>query len=347
MCMEIERVMNRYWWGAGNSQGIHWKAWDKLCIPKKHGGLGFKDLRAFNLAMLGKQAWRLLTKPEYLVASVYKARYYPKSSFYEAKMGNNPSFCWRSIMAAKSLDDQEPMIQTEMPVQLADAKVVGLIDQDTGTWDHSILTDLFQPIDVENIKRIPISPEYDDSWYWHGDPKGIYSVKNGYRRIVGNYEPDNGSFDKWLTLWSLKIPPKWKTFLWRAISDILPTTTNLIIKRVEVDPNCAMCGIVQEDTMHALVLCDFAKAIWERSSLPIPNIVTNVFHTWFSDLLNILDSNRILYATAILYHIWRARNGAVWDAAMPRPTKLLATVTATVEAWRNARLPPASVTQPQ
>ncbi|XP_019189974.1 PREDICTED: uncharacterized protein LOC109184427 [Ipomoea nil] len=52
----IERTMNRYWWRSKDDQGIHWKAWDKLCIPKKYGGLGFKELRAFNLAMLGKQA---------------------------------------------------------------------------------------------------------------------------------------------------------------------------------------------------------------------------------------------------------------------------------------------------
>ncbi|XP_019172465.1 PREDICTED: uncharacterized protein LOC109167831 [Ipomoea nil] len=313
--------------------------------------------------MLEKQAWRLLTKPESLVASIYKARYYPKNSLFEAEMGNNPNFCWRSIMVAKSLicsgvrrrigngettliwahpwihNDQEPMVQTEMPMQLAEAKFVGLIDQDTGTWDHSILTDLFQPTDVENIKKIHVSQEYEDSWYWHGDPKGIYSVKNGYRRIIGNYEHSDEAFDKWLTLWSLKIPPKWKTFLWRAISDILPITTNLIIKRVDVDPKCAMCGIVQEDTMHALVLCDFAKAIWEQSTLPIPNIVTNVFHIWFSNLLNILDFNGILHATAILYHIWRARNGAVWDAVLPRPTKLLTMAAVTMHAWRNCETP--------
>ncbi|XP_019197378.1 PREDICTED: uncharacterized protein LOC109191249 [Ipomoea nil] len=52
----IERTMNRYWWDSGTDRRIHWKAWDKLCVPKKYGGLGFKELRAFNLAMLGKQA---------------------------------------------------------------------------------------------------------------------------------------------------------------------------------------------------------------------------------------------------------------------------------------------------
>ncbi|XP_019171186.1 PREDICTED: uncharacterized protein LOC109166717 [Ipomoea nil] len=130
--------------------------------------------------------------------------------------------------------------------------------------------------------------------------------------------------------------PKWKTFIWRAISDILPTTTNLIIKRVDVDPNCTMCGISQEDTMQALVLCDFAKAIWEQSNIPIPNIMTNVFHIWFIDLLNVLDSNGILHATTILYHIWRARNGVVWDVVLPRPRKLLA-MAASMHAWRHAR----------
>ncbi|XP_019176908.1 PREDICTED: uncharacterized protein LOC109172215 [Ipomoea nil] len=91
-------------------------------------------------------------------------------------------------------NDQEPMVQIEMPMQLAGAKVEGLIDQDT---------------DVKNIKKIPISPENDDSWYWHGDLKGIYSVKSGYRRIIGDYEHNDGAFSKWLTLWSLKISPKW------------------------------------------------------------------------------------------------------------------------------------------
>ncbi|XP_019185275.1 PREDICTED: uncharacterized protein LOC109180242 [Ipomoea nil] len=322
---------------AGTNRGIHWNARDKLCAPKKYGGLGFKDLKAFNLAMLGKQAWRFLTNTDSLVSRVYKARYYPKLSFSEASIGNNPSYCWRSIMAAKELitsgvrrrigngestsiwkdpwlqDELDPMVQTEMPLQLADAKVAGLIDQTTGSWDPHILADIFHPNDIPRILKIPISPDYEDNWYWYGDPNGCYSVKNGYRLIVGTYNTNMG-FDKWNTLWHLKIPPKWKMFLWRAMSNILLTTTNLLIKRVEIDPTCAMCGLRHEDIMHSLVLCDYAKAIWSQSSL--------------------LDSDAILFAAAILYNIWRARNEAVWNAYLPMPKKVLATALAVMKAWQ-------------
>lgn len=103
LCDDIEKLMNRFWWVSNldNTRAIRWTYWDKLYVPKKFGGMGFRKIKDMNLAMLGKQAWRLLTNSDSLVARLLKARYYPTKSFWDAHLGNNPSFIWRSILTAK------------------------------------------------------------------------------------------------------------------------------------------------------------------------------------------------------------------------------------------------------
>jgi hypothetical protein len=51
----------------------------------------------FNLAMIAKQGWNIMKKPHTLVAQIYKARYFPKSSLFDAQLGHNPSYAWRGI----------------------------------------------------------------------------------------------------------------------------------------------------------------------------------------------------------------------------------------------------------
>jgi len=91
---EIEKMMNAFWWGHGgtSNKGLHWLSWEKLSVHKNHGGMGFKDLAAFNVAMLGKQGWQLQTNADSLVSRIFKAQYYPNSSYLDAKLGHNPSF---------------------------------------------------------------------------------------------------------------------------------------------------------------------------------------------------------------------------------------------------------------
>ena len=51
---------------------MHWKSWDKVCANKDERGLGFKDITDFNTAMLGKQLWRLIEKPNTLFFAFLK-----------------------------------------------------------------------------------------------------------------------------------------------------------------------------------------------------------------------------------------------------------------------------------
>lgn len=74
---------------------------DKLLIHKRYGGMGFKDLAAFNVAMLGKQGWKFQTESDTLVSKVFKARYFPLGNYLGSKLGHNPNFFGRSIFSAK------------------------------------------------------------------------------------------------------------------------------------------------------------------------------------------------------------------------------------------------------
>ena len=80
-----------------------WVSWEKLCAPKACGGIGFKSLKEFNLAMLAKQGWQLQQKKNSLVYYALKSKYFPNYDFSQATVGSNPSFIWRSIMAAQAI----------------------------------------------------------------------------------------------------------------------------------------------------------------------------------------------------------------------------------------------------
>ena len=62
--------------------------------------MGFRDLRAFNLAMLAKQGWRMIQCIDSLLYKCFKARYFPRSSFLDVVESPSCSYVWRILMAA-------------------------------------------------------------------------------------------------------------------------------------------------------------------------------------------------------------------------------------------------------
>lgn len=60
--------------------------------------MGFRDLPLFNQAMLGKQDWRLLIRPESLCSKVSKGKYFPNCGFLEATRIKKSLATWRAIL---------------------------------------------------------------------------------------------------------------------------------------------------------------------------------------------------------------------------------------------------------
>ena len=100
LCEDLTSMIHNFWWGQRKDEKkIAWLSWEKMCEPKVNGGMGFKKLQQFNLALLAKQGWRLQSGQNSLMYKVLKAKHFPHCDFVEAQIGSNPSYTWHSIKA--------------------------------------------------------------------------------------------------------------------------------------------------------------------------------------------------------------------------------------------------------
>ena len=104
LCDELNVMCARFWWGqCGDEKKIHWKSWESLIQSKKEGGMGFRDIRSFNVAMLVKQGWRMLNDQGSLLYKCFKAKYFPRCSFLEVANNPHSSYVWKSLLAAQPI----------------------------------------------------------------------------------------------------------------------------------------------------------------------------------------------------------------------------------------------------
>jgi hypothetical protein len=91
LCQKLNALIRDFWWGRREGQRrTCWVSWEEMTMPKYAGGLGFRDIEIFNLALLARQAWRLLQNPETLSAQILKAVYYPSTDLLNATLGGSP-----------------------------------------------------------------------------------------------------------------------------------------------------------------------------------------------------------------------------------------------------------------
>ncbi|XP_062093464.1 uncharacterized protein LOC133799466 [Humulus lupulus] len=173
------------------------------------------------------------------------------------------------------------------------------------------------------------------SWYW----KQLVRVKDGlkviYHQKLSAWDQysvakayilmKNNAETRWnyAAIWDRLGHPKHKFIAWLVLKQRLPTRDRLHRFGVTQETMCVICGLCPESHRHLFFECKFSTRCLE----PILNwLGIDSFRFELPGLLNWIrrskhsSCRRRAYTSAIcacIYHIWVARNSALWNLQLP------------------------------
>ncbi|XP_024178363.1 uncharacterized protein LOC112184337 [Rosa chinensis] len=315
LCDDVHKLCASFFWGDTNDKRkIHWRSWERLCLTKHEGGMGFKNIYAYNLAMLAKQGWRLVTNPNSLIARLYKTRYFPHCEFWLAELGEAPSFSWHSILADRLV------LKARTKWRIGD----DLIDSHTRQWIADVIHTNFHPNVAVKVLCIPLSSQpASDMLYWHLERRGSFTVKSAYwiacSQVLQNVlvSTSNGDPYKelWRKLWKAQVPGKVLICAWRACCNLLPTRERLSTKGYEGELRCLLCNYLIEDTAHLFCKCPLAQSLLSQPPLQLQNSLLPQIHfkEWMLEhalKLKMEDFEKLLM---LIWGLWTNQNSKLWE----------------------------------
>ncbi|XP_021595176.1 uncharacterized protein LOC110602057 [Manihot esculenta] len=244
------------------------------------GGLGYRDLQQFNLALVAKRRIR----------------------------DGRSTHIWIDPWI---LEASDPYIRTEVFENMPFIMVFNLILN--RTWNANLIRTHFQQHDSDNILHIPLSlRESDDDWCWALNRKSEYVVKEGYHVAMKDtlaYVSDH-SFP-WNLTSKVVVPAKVELLIWRILQNALPCKHNLRVRHVDTDECGPIFCIGLETDFHVLHRCSFTRSYWLLSnfgwvSFPFLN-------TMLPYILTSLPMSQGEEVFMLIWSLWTHYNDVIWN----------------------------------
>ncbi|XP_074314632.1 uncharacterized protein LOC141649858 [Silene latifolia] len=224
---------------------------------------------------------------------------------------------------------------------LKDLRIADLYSA-SGGWDEERVRHIFDEGVVDHVLAIPVyASQAQDRIFWKHTTNGEYSVKSGYGVAFNHFMLKHASVkdktrmsEKSISfcrkfMWKLHVPQKWKVFLWRLISDALPTGSGLDKRGIHVDSSCKVCMDGQEfmeTRAHLFRDCSVAKRVWACLDLgirvncdPSMDVATWVIN-WVSYICKLEGAEvKLIKFVGILWCLWVVRNRVVFRGGSFHP----------------------------
>ncbi|XP_062021454.1 uncharacterized protein LOC133738034 [Rosa rugosa] len=308
LCDDIHQLCASFFWGeTEDKKKIHWRSWERLCLTKTEGGMGFKNIYAYNLAMLAKQGWRLLTQPHSLAGAIWR-------------VGDGKQIdIWEDHWIPKC-----PRYLIQKPHIVVQEKVADLINTHTRRWNSEVVSELFPPHIAERILCIPLRRSAThDQLSWGPETRGHFSVKSAYwiarQQVLGNVLTSTSQGDPyielWKRLWKAKVPGKVQICVWRACNNLLPTREQLLHKGYEGAVTCLLCNHGLETNNHIFGTCPTALNILYAAPFSLQHTLlpNPIFKEWMLEQALTLKADIFEKLLMIIWGLWKNRNLKFWE----------------------------------
>jgi hypothetical protein len=73
-------------------------SWDKICVLKREGGLGIKNIEVWNIASMLNQIWTLFTKAKSFWVAWIKMKWLKGKSLWQVSIPKDCSWSWKKLL---------------------------------------------------------------------------------------------------------------------------------------------------------------------------------------------------------------------------------------------------------
>jgi hypothetical protein len=329
---EIYKWMRGFFW-AGKKKvngGLCLVAWDKICKPKRFGGLGVKDLALQGIALRVRWEWLRRTDPLRPWAGL-PAPKDPRAKevfdrFIRIQVGNgNKILFWSdSWIGGRSVRHIAPLILQSVPTRTQNRRTVAqaLVEN---RWVDDIQGELTAEAARQCVQLwacinlVDRDIEEDDVLSWSCSANGVYSAKSTYDML----QSEGVEFPMADAIWKNGAPLKAKIFMWLTIQHHLWTADRRHRHGLQDQTSsCFVCLQEEDKVEHLFTQCSYARQVWlggfHRLNIAVPGPTEhcNLQVWWSASRLNFTIKTRKNFDALVIltcWSLWKNRNAWVFN----------------------------------
>jgi hypothetical protein len=312
-------------------------AWDKVCFPKKKGGLGIKNMAIWNQAAMLKHIWSLFAQAGSLWVAWVDKNWLKGRSFWEISIPKSCSWSWKQLLKLRDIAKEFLRFKVGDGTQIflwldcwhpdgylmdrygfrpvydagscIDAKLSSIIKRGEWHWPYA-RSDLLVHIQSQ-LSLVTIG--LDDQVIWKAK-NGVYNCAETWDTL----RKKETVVEWWRLVWFPMAIPRHSFLLWLVFRDALITKEKMCIWGYEGDILYPFCRACIECRDHLFFKCSFSRRIWRNVMQiclePFPVVDWDDVAMWcMMQLKGKSLKTRLckLSLGAVVYHIWIQRNNLI------------------------------------